>query len=97
VLQNVAGGLKHCCRSSDLVARLGGDEFVMVVSNPAGVLPDLMGRIAGAGHAAGAELKASSKRRMSECMRRSVAASQHPLPVMSLSFRKDGSIEGILR
>ena len=56
VLQNVAGQLKKCCRSTDVVARLGGDEFVMVVSNPGDILPQLMGRIADAGYGAGAEI-----------------------------------------
>jgi len=56
VLQNVAGQLKRCCRSTDVVARLGGDEFVMVVSNPGDILPQLMGRIADAGYGAGAEI-----------------------------------------
>jgi diguanylate cyclase (GGDEF)-like protein/putative nucleotidyltransferase with HDIG domain len=56
VLQNVGAGLKKCCRSTDVVARLGGDEFVMVVSNPGGELPGLMGRIAEVGYGAGAEI-----------------------------------------
>jgi len=31
VLQEVANGLKDCCRRTDHVARLGGDEFVLVL------------------------------------------------------------------
>jgi len=31
VLQDVASGLRRCCRQSDHVARLGGDEFVLVL------------------------------------------------------------------
>ena len=31
VLQNVASGLRKCCREFDYVARMGGDEFVLVL------------------------------------------------------------------
>jgi len=31
VLQEIANGLKDCCRRTDHVARLGGDEFVLVL------------------------------------------------------------------
>jgi len=57
VLKNVAEGLRKCCRPTDVVARLGGDEFVMVVTDPGDGLPELMGRIAAAGYAAGAEIE----------------------------------------
>lgn len=56
ILQNVANGLKKCCRSNDVLARLGGDEFVMVLSNPGKDLQDLMERIDDVGRDAGAEV-----------------------------------------
>jgi len=32
VLQNVAAGLRNCCREYDYVARMGGDEFVVILA-----------------------------------------------------------------
>jgi diguanylate cyclase (GGDEF)-like protein len=56
VLQNVAAGLRKCCRSTDVVARMGGDEFVLVLSNPGDDLTTTMERISEVGHRAGAEI-----------------------------------------
>jgi len=53
VLQNVASGLKSCCRADDLLGRWGGDEFVLVLSDPGDYMGTLMKRISEVGTAAG--------------------------------------------
>jgi diguanylate cyclase (GGDEF)-like protein/putative nucleotidyltransferase with HDIG domain len=56
ILQNVAAGLRRCCRASDTVARLGGDEFVVVLTDPGEYLPRMMERIAEVGELAASEI-----------------------------------------
>jgi diguanylate cyclase (GGDEF)-like protein len=56
ILQNVAAGLRRCCRASDAVARLGGDEFVVVLTDPGEYLPRMMERIAEVGELAASEI-----------------------------------------
>jgi diguanylate cyclase (GGDEF)-like protein/putative nucleotidyltransferase with HDIG domain len=54
VLQNVANGLKSCCRVGDLLGRWGGDEFVLVLSDPGDYMGTLIQRISAVGATAGA-------------------------------------------
>ena len=65
VLQDVATGLRNCCRATDLVARMGGDEFVLLLSDPGDYLPVLMERIAEVGRRAGAVLEYKTPLRIS--------------------------------